>query len=153
MQRLKAKEKRLGTIAVDALFSPVQKVKYNVTNARVGQNTDFDKLVLEIYTDGSVDPEDALAFSAKILKEQMQVFINFQEQDEPVVEEVVEEEEQWNEHLFSRVEDLELSVRSVNCLQNAGIEYIYQLVQRRTRNVEDQKLRSQIIERNQRDPV
>lgn len=127
---LEAKEKRLGTIAVDALFSPVQKVKYNVTNARVGQNTDFDKLSLEIYTDGSVDPEDALAFAAKILKEQMQVFINFQEQDEPVVEEVVEEEEQWNEHLFSRVEDLELSVRSANCLQNAGIEYIYQLVQR-----------------------
>jgi DNA-directed RNA polymerase subunit alpha len=94
------------------------------------QHTDFDKLVLEVYTDGSVDPEDALAYSAKILKEQMQVFINFQEQDEPVVEEVVEEEEQWNEHLFSRVEDLELSVRSANCLQNAGIEYIYQLVQR-----------------------
>ena len=90
----------MGTIAVDALFSPVQKVKYNVTNARVGQNTDFDKLALEIYTDGSVDPEDALAFAAKILKEQMQVFINFQEQDEPIVEEVVEEEEQWNEHLY-----------------------------------------------------
>jgi DNA-directed RNA polymerase subunit alpha len=127
---LEEKEKPLGTIAVDALFSPVEKVKYNVTNARVGQNTDFDKLSLEIWTDGSIDPEDALAFAAKIMKEQMQVFINFQEQEEPVVEEVVEEEEQWNEHLFSRVEDLELSVRSANCLQNAGIEYIHQLVQR-----------------------
>jgi len=127
---LEEKEKPLGTIAVDALFSPVEKVKYNVTNARVGQNTDFDKLSLEIWTDGSVDPEDALAFAAKIMKEQMQVFINFQEQEEPVIEEVVVEEEQWNEHLFSRVEDLELSVRSANCLQNAGIEYIHQLVQR-----------------------
>jgi len=127
---LEEKEKPLGTIAVDALFSPVQKVKYNVTNARVGQNTDFDKLTLEIWTDGSVDPEDGLAFAAKIIKEQMQVFINFQEQEEPIVEEIVVEEEQWNEHLFHRVEDLELSVRSANCLQNAGIEYIHQLVQR-----------------------
>ena len=125
---LEEKGKPLGTIAVDALFSPVQKVKYNVTNARVGQNTDFDKLALEVWTDGSVNPKDALAFAAKILKEQMQVFINFQEQDEPVIEEEVIEEEQWNEHLFQRVEDLELSVRSANCLQNAGIEYIYQLV-------------------------
>ena len=97
---LEAKEKRLGTIAVDALFSPVQKVKYNVTNARVGQNTDFDKLALEIWTDGSVDPEVHWHLQQKI-SEQMQVFINFQEQDEPIVEEVVEEEEQWNEHLFS----------------------------------------------------
>jgi DNA-directed RNA polymerase subunit alpha len=103
-------------------------VKYNVTNARVGQNTDYDKLALEVWTDGSVNPKDALAFAAKILKEQMQVFINFQEQDEPVIEEEVVEEEQWNEHLFQRVEDLELSVRSANCLQNAGIEYIYQQV-------------------------
>jgi DNA-directed RNA polymerase subunit alpha len=125
---LEEKGKPLGTIAVDALFSPVQKVKYNVTNARVGQNTDYDKLALEVWTDGSVNPKDALAFAAKILKEQMQVFINFQEQDEPVIEEEVVEEEQWNEHLFQRVEDLELSVRSANCLQNAGIEYIYQLV-------------------------
>jgi DNA-directed RNA polymerase subunit alpha len=122
---LEEKGKPLGTIAVDALFSPVQKVKYNVTNARVGQNTDYDKLALEVWTDGSVNPKDALAFAAKILKEQMQVFINFQEQDEPVIEEEVVEEEQWNEHLFQRVEDLELSVRSANCLQNAGIEYIY----------------------------
>ena len=127
---MEEKGKPLGTIAVDALFSPVQKVKYNVTNARVGQNTDFDKLALEIWTDGSVNPEDALAFAAKIIKEQMQVFINFQEQDEPVEVDEVEEEEQWNEHLYQRVEDLELSVRSANCLQNAGIEFIFQLVQR-----------------------
>jgi len=124
------KEKPHGTIAVDALFSPIQKVKFIVTNARVKQATDFDKLTLEIWTDGSVHPEDALAYSAKIIKEQMQVFINFYEKPEPIEVEEQEEEEQWNEHLFHRVEELELSVRSANCLQNAGIEYIYQLVQK-----------------------
>lgn len=127
---LEAKNKPIGTIAVDALFSPVQKVKYNVTNARVKQDTDFDKLALEIWTDGSVHPDDALAYAAKIIKEQMQVFINFHEKDEPVFHDDVVVEEKWNEYLFQRVDDLELSVRSANCLQNAGIEYIYQLVQR-----------------------
>jgi DNA-directed RNA polymerase subunit alpha len=123
-------DKAIGTIAVDALYSPIEKVRYTVTNARVGQRTDFDKLVLELWTDGSVHPEDALAYAAKILKEQMQVFINFYEQPEPEILKKEEPEEQWNEHLFSRVEELELSVRSANCLQNAGIEYIYQLVQK-----------------------
>jgi len=124
------RDKPHGTIAVDALFSPIQKVKYIVTNARVKQATDYDKLTLEIWTDGSVHPEDALAYAAKIIKEQMQVLINFYEKPEPVEIEEQEEEEQWNEHLFHRVEELELSVRSANCLQNAGIEYIYQLVQK-----------------------
>ena len=119
-----------GTINVDALFSPILKVRYNVTNARVKQRTDYDKLTLEMWTDSSVHPEDALAFAAKILKEQAQVFINFYENVEPVEMEDEEPEEDWNEHLFHRVEDLELSVRSANCLQNAGIEYIYQLVQK-----------------------
>lgn len=123
-------QKPHGTISVDALFSPIEKVRYTVTNARVGQNTDFDKLTLEVWTDGSVHPEDALAYSAKILKEQVQVFINFYENPEPVEVEEEVEEAQWNEHLFQRVEELELSVRSANCLQNAGIEYIYQLVQK-----------------------
>jgi DNA-directed RNA polymerase subunit alpha len=127
---LVSKEKPHGTISVDALFSPIQKVKYIVTNARVKQATDYDKLTLEIWTDGSVHPEDALAYAAKIIKEQMQVFINFYEKPEPVEVEAQEEDEQWNEHLFHRVEELELSVRSANCLQNAGIEYIYQLVQK-----------------------
>lgn len=120
----------LGTIPVDAIFSPIKRVRYLVTNARVGQRTDFDKLTLEIWTDGSVVPEDALAFSAKILKEQLQVFINFAEEDEPEVEEDDAEEEEFNENLFKRVDELELSVRSQNCLQNAGIEYIYQLVEK-----------------------
>jgi DNA-directed RNA polymerase subunit alpha len=123
-------EKPTDTIAVDALFSPIEKVKYTVTNARVKQRTDFDKLTIEIWTDGSVHPEDALAFAAKIIKEQIQVFISFYEQPEPVEVEETEPEEQWNENLFHRVEELELSVRSANCLQNAGIEYIYQLVQK-----------------------
>jgi DNA-directed RNA polymerase subunit alpha len=85
---------------------------------------------MEIWTDGSVVPEDAMAYSAKILKEQLQIFINFAEETEPEVEDEDEQEEEFNEALFKRVDELELSVRSQNCLQNAGIEYIYQLVER-----------------------
>jgi DNA-directed RNA polymerase subunit alpha len=101
-----------------------------VTNARVGQRTDYDRLLLEVWTDGSVEPADALAYAAKIMKEQVQIFIRFQEEPEPVSEDATAAEEDWNEHLFKRVDDLELSVRSANCLQNAGIEYIWQLVER-----------------------
>jgi DNA-directed RNA polymerase subunit alpha len=119
-----------GTINVDALFSPILKVRYNVTNARVKNRTDYDALSIEIWTDSSVHPKDALAYSAKILKEHTQVFINFYENTEPIEVEDEEPEEKWNDHLFNRVEDLELSVRSANCLQNAGIDYIYQLVQK-----------------------
>jgi len=120
----------IGTIQIDAIFSPIRKVRYTVTNARVGQRTDYDKLTLEISTDGSVVPEDALAFAAKILKEQLQIFINFAEEEEPEVREEASDEQEFNESLFKRVDELELSVRSQNCLQNAGIEYIYQLVER-----------------------
>jgi DNA-directed RNA polymerase subunit alpha len=120
----------LGTIPVDAIFTPIKKVRYTVTNARVGNRTDYDKLTLEIWTDGSVVPEDALAYSAKILKEQLQIFINFAEEEEPEVREEAAEDTQHNENLFKRVDELELSVRSQNCLQNAGIEYIWQLVEK-----------------------
>jgi DNA-directed RNA polymerase subunit alpha len=120
----------LGTIPVDAIFSPIKRVRYIVTNARVGQRTDYDRLTMEVWTDGSVFPEDAVAYSAKILKEQLQIFINFVEEEEPEPEGAVEEEQEFNENLFKRVDELELSVRSQNCLQNAGIEYIYQLVER-----------------------
>jgi DNA-directed RNA polymerase subunit alpha len=120
----------IGTIPVDAIFSPIKRVRYTVTNARVGQRTDYDRLVLEIWTTGSVTPEDALSYSAKILKEQLQIFINFAEEDEPEVKEEAAEEQEFNENLFKRVDELELSVRSQNCLQNAGIEFIYQLVER-----------------------
>ena len=126
----KREDQPIGTIPVDAIFSPIQRVRYTVTNARVGQRTDYDKLTIELWTDGSVVPEDALAYAAKILKEQLQIFINFAEEDEPEVEDEEEEEQEFNEALFKRVDELELSVRSQNCLQNAGIEFIYQLVER-----------------------
>lgn len=120
----------VGTIAIDAIFSPIQRVNYRVTNARVGQRTDYDKLSLEIWTNGAVLPEDALALAGKILKEQLQIFINFDEAiDEPVkVEEKAEPK--FNENLYRTVDELELSVRSANCLQNANIKHIGDLVQR-----------------------
>ncbi len=127
---MSAEELPIGTVAIDALHSPIQKVKYTVTNARVGQRTDYDKLTLEVWTDGSVSPEDAVAYAAKILKEQVQVFITFTEQAEPTVAVESAHDEEWNESLFKRVDELELSVRSANCLQNAGIEYIWQLVEK-----------------------
>ncbi len=120
----------IGTIPIDALFSPIKKVNFVVTNARVGQQTDYDKLTLEIWTDGSVRPEDAVAFAAKILKDQLTIFINFEETYEPVDEPVSEEQEKLNENLDKSVDELELSVRSANCLQNANIRYIGELVQR-----------------------
>jgi len=126
----KKEDQPLGTIPVDAIFSPIQRVRYTVTNARVGQRTDYDKLTMEIWTDGSVVPEDALAFSAKILKEQLQIFINFAEEEEPESAEEMVVEQEFPEALYKRVDELELSVRSQNCLQNAGIEYIYQLVEK-----------------------
>lgn len=121
----------VDTIFLDSQFSPIKRVNYNVTNARVGQATDYDALTLEIWTDGTVVPEDALAFASKILKEQLQIFINFDESIEPEEEEVTEEvDNTFNEGLNRRVEELELSVRSANCLQNANIKYIGELVQK-----------------------
>ena len=119
-----------GTINIDAIFSPIQKVNYVVSHARVGQITDYDKLVFEVWTDGSVKPEDAIAYSAKILKQQVDVFINFEEVEEEV--EPVKEDEKGdvNKVLLRSVEDLELSVRSANCLKNAGINTIGELVQK-----------------------
>ncbi len=121
----------VGTIPIDAIFSPLQKVNFSVTNARVGQITDYDKLTLEVWTDGSVKPEDAVAFAAKILKDQLTIFINFDEETEPVEEVLQEEErEKFNENLYRTVDELELSVRSANCLKNAGIKLIGELVSR-----------------------
>lgn len=119
-------------IPIDAVFTPIRNVKFIVNQARVGQQTDYDKLTMEIATDGSVTPEDSLAYAAKILKEQMTIFINFDEdQVEPEEEEVsAEEREPVNENLNRSVEDLELSVRSSNCLRNANINYIGELVQK-----------------------
>ena len=120
----------IGTIPVDSLFSPVRKVNYQVTNARVGQRTDYDRLALEVWTDGSLSPQDAVAFASKILKEQLTVFINFDETEEPVVMETPVQETKLNENLFRSVDELELSVRSANCLQQANIRTIGDLVQK-----------------------
>lgn len=121
----------IGTIPIDAIFSPIERVSYTVTQARVGQMTDYDRLTMEIWTDGSVSPEDALAYAAKILKDQFTVFINFEEEQETPKEEAPKEEKVvWNENLFRRVDELELSVRSANCLKNADIKYIGELVQK-----------------------
>ncbi|RLB39636.1 MAG: DNA-directed RNA polymerase subunit alpha, partial [Deltaproteobacteria bacterium] len=129
-ERIKTKDMPIGVIPMDAIFSPIKKVNYVVTNARVGQITDYDKLTLEVWTDGSVTPEDAVAFAAKILKEQMTPFINFEEEPEPLDEEEGEEGEILNENLFRPVSELELSVRSANCLKNANITLIGELVQK-----------------------
>ena len=127
----KSEDMPVGTIPVDSMFSPVRRINYNVTNARVGQRTDYDKLVLDVWTDGSVAPADAVAYGAKILKEQLQIFINFDEEAEPQYEEEsTENEVLQNENLYRSVDELELSVRSANCLQNANIKLIGELVQR-----------------------
>jgi DNA-directed RNA polymerase subunit alpha len=125
----KDEEWPVGTIALDAIFSPIHKVNYRITNARVGQRTDYDKLTLEVWTNGSVLPEDAVALASKIIKDQVQIFINFDEDVEPEEEEV-EEETPLNPHLYRTVDELELSVRSANCLQNANIRFIGELAQK-----------------------
>lgn len=120
----------MGTIFIDAMFSPVLKVNHVVTNARVGQRTDYDKLTMEIWTDGSIDPRSAVAQAAHILVDQMQLFVGENlifEEEEPKVE---EPKSKWSDHLFRRIEEIELSVRSANCLENADIKYIGELVQR-----------------------
>jgi DNA-directed RNA polymerase subunit alpha len=128
-QKEKDPEQPEGTINIDAIFSPIKKVNYNVTYSRVGQVADYDKLILEIWTDGSVFPDDALAYAAKILKEQLDVFINFPEVgvgEQPP--EAAPLPEDPNDILLRHVDDLELSVRSANCLKNAGINLIGELV-------------------------
>ena len=123
------KSSHFGYIPVDSIYTPIKKVNFSVTNARVGQMTDYDKLNLEVWTDGSVKPEDAVAYSAKILKEQLSIFINFDEEFEPEIDEDSQEDkDKVNENLYRTVEELELSVRSANCLKNAGIKLIGELV-------------------------
>jgi DNA-directed RNA polymerase subunit alpha len=131
-ERNKTATMPIGTVPVDSLFSPVRKANYTVQNARVGQVTDYDKLTLEIWTNGSVTPVDALAFAAKILKEQLSIWVNFEEAEEtsyPTIG-LGGDDEPLNDNLFRSVEELELSVRSANCLQNANITLIGELVQR-----------------------
>lgn len=120
----------LGYIPLDAAFSPVRKVNYVVTQARVGQRTDYDKLTLEVWTDGSLNPESAVAYAAKILKDQLTLFINFEEEPERVEEKPEEQPAIMNENLYRGVNELELSVRAANCLRNANIRWIGELVQK-----------------------
>ncbi|HXG51058.1 MAG TPA: DNA-directed RNA polymerase subunit alpha [candidate division Zixibacteria bacterium] len=128
-ERNKEEGAPVDTIFMDAVFSPVQKVNFTVTNARVGQRTDYDRLVFEVHTDGSVKPDDALAYAAKILQDQVSIFVNFQE--EPQAERREDgPKAPLNENLFRSVDELEFSVRSQNCLQNADIRYIGELVQK-----------------------
>lgn len=122
----------IGQIPIDAIFTPIRQIEYSVSQARVGQQTDYDKLTIEIETDGSVKAENALAFAAKILKSQLTIFINFDEESaEPEkVDEAIGNEDPLNPFLDKPVEDLELSVRSANCLKNADINFIGELAQK-----------------------
>lgn len=120
----------LGTILIDAVFSPIKKVNYTVSQARVGQRTDYDKLVLEVWTNGSVDPRVAVGYAAKILKEQLTIFVHFDEEEEYRKAAQPEFPPVLNENLYKSVEELDLSVRSANCLKNANIRTIYELVQK-----------------------
>ena len=122
-------EAPVGLIPVDSVFSPVRKVSYEVEDTRVGQITDYDKLVMNVETNGVITPEDAVAFAARILQDQLQVFINF---EEPKTAEAKEERSElpFNRNLLRKVDELELSVRSANCLKNDNIVYIGDLVQK-----------------------
>ncbi len=131
-ERNKDENQPIGTIPMDAIFSPIKKVNYTVTNARVGQRTDYERLTLEVWTDGSLTPEEAVTHAAKILKDQLSIFTAFEEEEEEETE-VSEDEkktEALNENLFKSVDELELSVRSANCLKHANIRLIGDLVQK-----------------------
>ncbi|MEO1020073.1 MAG: DNA-directed RNA polymerase subunit alpha [Pseudomonadota bacterium] len=125
----KSEDSPIGLVAIDAIYSPVRKVAYRVDNARVGQQTDYDRLMLTVETDGSVSPEDAVALAARILQDQLQLFINF---EEPHLAQPQERRPElpFNPNLLRKVDELELSVRSANCLKNDNIVYIGDLVQK-----------------------
>ena len=120
----------IGIIKLDSSFSPVRKVAYTVEQARVGQMTNYDRLLLEVWTDGSLTPEDAIAYSAKIIKDQISVFINFDERVSGDLRHGSGESGEINEHLYKSIDDLELSVRATNCLRGANIALVGELVQR-----------------------
>lgn len=128
----KDEDSPIGTIPIDSVFSPIKRVKYVVGTTRIGHKTDYDKLTIEVWTDGSVTPDNSVAYAAKILKEQMNPFINFDEDLEPdhIDTNSNEADQGFNENIYRSVDELELSVRSSNCLKNARIHTIYQLVQK-----------------------
>ncbi|MFC1889873.1 DNA-directed RNA polymerase subunit alpha [Thermodesulfobacteriota bacterium] len=129
-ERNKEEGQPIGTIPIDTIFSPIEKVNFTVANARVGQQTDYDRLTMEIWTKGSINPQDAVAFAAKVLQDQLSIFINFE--DEVDEDEAAEKETfaEMNENINKSVEELELSVRAANCLKNANIRTIADLVQK-----------------------
>ena len=129
-ERNKPEEGAVGTIPIDAIFTPVQKVNLNVENTRVGQITDYDRLMLEIWTNGSVSPKDALLYASNILQRHLDVFVNFGKLPEEEPEEISKEDEELWEKLKVPVSELELSVRSANCLREAKLKTVGQLVQR-----------------------
>ncbi len=128
--RNKREGQAIGVIPIDSIFTPVTQVKYSVESARIGQMTDYDKLIMEVWTDGRINPEDALAHAAKILRDSLQIFINFEEEPIQQDDSVSEEEERLRELLNESVEELELSVRSANCLKTANIKTIGDLVRK-----------------------
>jgi DNA-directed RNA polymerase subunit alpha len=129
-ERNKREDAPIGTMFIDSVFSPVRRVNLNVSNARVGQRTDYDKLVLEVWTNGSIDPRAAVAQAAHILVDQLSTFVgeDFIVEEEKLV--VEEPKKKLNEHLFRRIDEIDLSVRSANCLENADIKYIGELIQK-----------------------
>lgn len=129
-ERNKEENQPIGTIPIDAIFSPIKKVNYTVSNARVGQITDYDKLTLEVWTDGSLTPEEAIGQAAKILKDQLSIFITSEEKDETTASGTDAERAKLDENLLRSVDELELSVRSANCLKHANIKLIGDLVQK-----------------------
>ena len=128
--RHKIENESVQMIPVDSNFSPVEKITYNIENTRVGQSTDYDSLVMELWTNGGITPEDAVAHAAKIVKDHMQIFINFDEEPEPVQPQIDEKKQKILTNMAKCVEELELSVRSYNCLKNANIQTIAELVQK-----------------------
>ena len=129
-EQQKKEDKQIGLILVDSIFSPVRKVSYKIENSRVGQVTDYDKLTMNVETNGAMEPDDAVALAARILQEHLQYFINF---EEPEIEDKTKEEDaeiKFNRNLLRKVDELELSVRSANCLRNDNIVYIGDLVQK-----------------------
>jgi DNA-directed RNA polymerase subunit alpha len=129
-ERNKRDGQPVDVIAVDSIFSPIRKVNFLVEDTRVGQVTDYNKLIVEVWTDGSILPQDAIAQAAKILKDHLNIFINFEEEPEGEGAAIDEARERMFEYLNRSVDELELSVRSANCLKNSSIRYIYELVQK-----------------------
>ena len=146
----KSEDNPLGLISIDSLFSPVKKVSFSIENTRAGSALDYDKLIMTVETNGTVAAEDAIAYSARIFQDQLAMFVNFEDPKE-IVQEKKSAEPEFNRNLLRRVEELELSVRSMNCLKNDNIIYIGDLVQKNwTWNVKNTKFRKKILKWDKR---